>query len=300
MAESLEQRVTALAEIGRVADAAKAARDGLATEPDNAELHRLLAICLSETGDHAGATAAGERAVALRPDDADSHKALGIAVYRTGRHEEASEHFGRAIALRPNDYRNHTWQAEALLKQVTSRFRPAITRSSTVVDRAEHHANEAVRLRPDRPEGHVMLGKVEIIRKNSFAATAHARRALAIDPNNAVAHQVLGLGAQLTGDTKAASDHFVTAGRINPSSRGNLALLKGLRGGLPIGGIALFFIARIVVKAGGALGGVVLAIVVLAVFVAAVVLWPRWKARRDMSPEARAVLDRDRKMRRAR
>ena len=61
---------------GDIAAALAAARDTLATEPDNASAHHLLGVCLQQTGDLAGARQGFERALELAPDVAAHHFSL--------------------------------------------------------------------------------------------------------------------------------------------------------------------------------------------------------------------------------
>jgi len=270
----------------------------LAADPDNSELHRLLALALCDAGDPAGAIDAAERAVALRPAGPGSRMALGIAHYRAKHYDSAVEHLSRSIALNPNEPTTHVWLAEALLKQVSSSFGAEIGRHSKLIDQADHHGAEAIKLQPERAGGYLIRTKVQIYRKDAFRASHWVHQAVALEPNNPVAHQLLGAIAQANGDTRAAADHFVTAGKLNPRSDASMHMLKGLRGGIPIGAIALFFLIRFIITAGSAVGSAIGVIVVLALVIGLLWYWPRLRARRVMSPEARRVLERDRQLRR--
>ena len=56
----------------------------------------------------------------------------------------------------------------------------------------------------------------------------------------------LGMSAQLLGDTKAAADHYVAAGKLDPRSSRSTDLLKSLRKKAPIGILMTFILIRLI------------------------------------------------------
>ena len=76
-------------------------------------------------------------------------------------------------------------------------------------------------------------------------------------------------------------------------------MLAGVRTAAPISGIVFYIVARIVLATGRVAGGIALglSLVVLVALGAYWFLGPRWRARRMLSDEARAVLARDRQTR---
>lgn len=294
---SAGERARSLIHLGRFAEAADAARSGLAVDPDDPQLVLLLAIALCDGGDTAAAVSAAEHAVALRPDYALAHRTLGWAIYKTGRYAEAADRLAHAVSLDPHDAETHVMRAEARLKQasrVNKRLRDAL-----IAD-AEFHAVEAVRLEPARAGGYLAHAKACITRDNAAGASVWADKALSVEPDNPVGHQVLGIVAQLRGDTRTAADHYVNAGKLDPRSDSSIKLLRNLRSALPISGVAVFVVAQVALRSGRAAGGIVALVVVtvaLAAFVAYRFVWPRWAARRAMSEEARRALARDRELR---
>ena len=54
------------------------------------------------------------------------------------------------------------------------------------------------------------------------------------------------MSAQLQGDTKAAADHYVAAGKLDPRSSRSTELLKGLRKRAPIGVLLAFILIRLI------------------------------------------------------
>jgi Flp pilus assembly protein TadD len=293
------ERASTLIRLGRHRDAADAARAGLLSAPDDPGLTLLLAVALCETGDTAEAHTVAERAVALRPDSAVAHRTLGWTIYKRGRHADAATHLAHALSLDPHDGEAHIMRAEALLKQAQRRQLQG-RRRLALIGEADAHAAEAVRLEPATASGYLMHGKACVARSDAGGAQMWAERALALEPDHPVGHQILGLAAQITGDTRAAADHYVDAGRLNPRSGASMTMLRSMRTSLPISGIALFVLARIVLAFGQVVGGIVLllTVVVLAGLIAYRIFGSRWHARRTMSAEARRALSRERHLRR--
>ncbi len=293
-----QERTSRLIQLGRHSEAAEVARQGLLTDPDDPGLTLLLAIALSEAGQAAEALEAAERAVALRPDSAIAQRTLGWTVYKQGRHSEAALQLAKAITLDPHDAEAHIMRAEALLKRA-QRTRIQAGRRRRMVDEAEHHASEAVRLEPTAAGGYLVHGKACVARSDAVGARLWAERALAVEPDHPVGHQILGLAAQIRGDTRAAADHYLDAGKLNPRSGASMKMLRSLRTSLPLSGLALFITARLVLAFGQVAGGIALAIALLVVLgmVGYRIFGARWHARRAMSDEARQALVRDRQMR---
>jgi Flp pilus assembly protein TadD len=295
------QRVQALIKLGRFPEATTMARQGLTTTPDSASLNLLLSIALCETGDHDEAVAAARRAVALRPEHYAAHRTLGWSTYKAGRADEAKTILTHALSLNPDDVMTHVMLADVLLKTVPRHLPRRALRRSNVVQEIDRHGAEAIRLDPDRADGYAIRAKASVLEEDAFHASSWAHEALKREPDNPIAHQVLGMSAQLVGDTKAAADHYVAAGKLNPRSSGSTALLKGLRKRAPIGVMLTVVLIRVVPAPFSNGSGVLLAIgvgLLLAVLAFVWFVWPKWNARRAMSAEAQQVLARDRELRR--
>jgi hypothetical protein len=195
----------------------------------------------------------------------------------------------------------HVMLADVLLKTIPSRLPRRALRKSQVVREIDQHGAEAIRLDPDRADGYAIRAKASVLEEDAVQASTWAREALTREPDNPVGHQVLGMSAQLLGDTRAAADHYVSAGRLNPRSSASTTLLKGLRRRGWIAVVVTLVLIRVISRLVRDGGGVAQAIgigIVLAVLAFFWVIWPRWSARRAMSPEAQQVLARDRELRR--
>jgi Flp pilus assembly protein TadD len=292
------ERVSALIGMGRPGEAAEVARAALAASPEDPTLTLLLAIALGEAGELTEALAAAEHAVALRPDSGLARRTLGWTIYKQGRYPAAAAELAESLTLDPGDAEAHVMLGEALLRQ-TQRARLRTRKRAGLLAQTEHHATEATRLAPASPGGYLLNGKVCVARTDAAGAEAWAHQALALAPDNPVGHQLLGLAAQISGDVRGAADHYVNAGRLNSHSDSSLRMLRGLRSGLPLSGLVTFLLVRTMLGFGDALGGVAVALGVLAAVLVVTYRWvaPRRRARRQMSPEARRVLDRDRELR---
>ena len=293
------ERTRALIGLRRWADAATAARTGLAGDPADAELALLYASALCEAGDRAEALVAARRAVELQPDSPRAHTVLGWAAYKAGRYAEAAALLAHALALDPHDAESHVMRGEALIKQVPA-SRLQRRRRDALTAEAHAHAAEAVRLRPAAAVGYLVHAKACLAQGDPAGARSWAERGLSVEPDQPVGHQILGLAAQIRGDTTTAADHFVDAGKLDPRSDTPITLLRGLRTSLPVAGIAIFIVLRLARVLGLAAGGAVAVVVVVAVvagFVGYRVYGSRWQARRKMSDQARSALARDRALR---
>ena len=75
----------------------------LLTHPDDARLHRDLALCYLEDGRTDEAVAEFERSLALEPNAVDQHYELGVILLKANKFDAAAKHFRRAVELKPDD-----------------------------------------------------------------------------------------------------------------------------------------------------------------------------------------------------
>lgn len=299
MSTTARERARALISVRRFTDAVAAAREGLVADPDDYHLQLLLATALSAAGDHGAALTAAERALAQRPDSAAAHRIRGWSCYKAGRPGAAKESLSRALALEPDSELAHVMLADVILRTSTTGLSPKVLGGSVVLATAEHHGAEAIRLAPTDPGGYLVRAKACIARNDAEQAAHWAGEALARQPDHPVGHQLLGMAEQLRGRTAAAADHFVAAGRLDPTSRGSIRLLRGLRRKAPLAALLAFVGVRLLALPFKDAGGVIqiAGMVLIAAFLVGLfVVWPRLAARREMSDEARSVLRRDRQL----
>jgi tetratricopeptide (TPR) repeat protein len=161
-----------LAQVGRLADAERAARTGLAVNPADGRLLTLLASVQRLRRDYAGALATADAAVATAPHFADAHAERAetlIALLRARDAIPAAEEAVRLDAFAPGGY--------YVLARALAAARD--------LDRARAVANRGLALDPRSVEGLLTVADVERDAGNREAATAAARAALALAPGNA-------------------------------------------------------------------------------------------------------------------
>jgi Flp pilus assembly protein TadD len=309
---SVRGHVSALLHLRRHDDAVRAARGGLAVEPDDPELTLLLALALCNSGDHRHALPVARRAVALRPDDPVAHRTLGWVLLNNGRGAQAANHLAHALSLDPYDPATHALRAEMLLLQA-QRTNGIRWYYIPLTAEAEQHAAEVVRLNPAAAAGYLLHATACLVRADAVGAETWARKALSLEPDHPRGHEILGKVAQLQGEPTAAAEHFLSAGRIEPRSRAPVKLLQRLRTGpvdlfgrpdratrvrRSVAFVVAFVIVAVVCVAVGAADRAgpfaLLAAACVALVHHAV---QRWKARHVISADARRALTRDRKLR---
>lgn len=165
----------ALQQAGRLAEAEKAYKQILATQPDHFDSLHLLAIIFHRRGDHAQALRHIDLALRINPNNIPALNNRGIALRELKRFEDALASYDRALALWP-DY------AEALLGQANAlkelqRFEEALA-----------SYDRTLGLRPDWVDAHVHRGNVLHALKRFEEALASYDHALALQPDLAEAH----------------------------------------------------------------------------------------------------------------
>lgn len=176
------ERVAALLELGRYAEAATAARDELAHSPQSGPLHQLLAHALIELDDVPGALRHARSATAAEPESPEALILLSGTLAEVGAGPEAREAAIRAIHLAPDEWQAHVAYAHALLFGIGGRG---------VLPEAEVAARHAIELGPHEPAPHVVLGIVRWRQDDLATAELAFRHALSFDPDDVDAQRNL-------------------------------------------------------------------------------------------------------------
>ncbi|EFV12095.1 tetratricopeptide repeat protein [Segniliparus rugosus] len=175
------QRVAALLELGRHAEAEALARQGLAQEPQDFRLLSQLAQSLIGQGKGAEAAEAARTLVAQQPESAHAHRLLArshLAREEFGQAEEAAR---QAVALDPEDAWSHYTLACALFGQDRT-------------TRARRAAREALRIEPEQTAFLVLLGYLHLRDAHGKEEAQDAfQRALRLEPENTDAVRGLAL-----------------------------------------------------------------------------------------------------------
>jgi tetratricopeptide (TPR) repeat protein len=229
---SAAARARALAGVGRLEQAERAVRDGLAGAPSDPELLGLLAGLRRLQGDARGALEFADAAVAVAPGQAVVHIERAECLLVLSRPEEARDSAREAVRLAPYRPEPHRSLARCLTLLKDH-------------DGARDAAGRAVTIAPHSVEDLMTLAEVERHAGRRDAARAAAARALAEDPEDAEGRWMMALldaqrlrvGEAMRGLRGLAADHPDRFGApiLSWPVRGLLASLTvGLTAGLPV------------------------------------------------------------------
>lgn len=188
------QRVRALLEVNRAAEAEAELTRHLAGAPDDWDALLLLAVARLRLDRPEDALEAVARALHAGADGAWPHLLAADAYRQQGQHSLAVAAARRAVAEEP-------WLADAhyslafSLASVPKGLRPA-----------RESAEEAARLAPTESAPVALLSRIALEEDRFADAVAMARQALSLDPTDRVAQQVLA-------SVDAVARRFASAGR---------------------------------------------------------------------------------------
>jgi predicted Zn-dependent protease len=287
--------VQALLDLGRPDEAVTVALRLVADDPDDASHRVLAAIALIGAGRPKEALEHSGKAVALAPDLAGAHAEHGRALAACRKLPAAADELRTAVDLAPADPYSHALLAEVLVQQARGP-----SRTMELLAEMSRHIEAVSELRPTSPTGPLLRAKASLAADRPADARRHAREALALDPDNVVGHQLLGLAAQREGEAAAASEHFLSAAKVDRSDH-SFKLLERVKDSPQLGlgfGIFLFFALRIALATFKASDNVVAAIALVGGLLVAAIVVTRVRTRRAHSAEAREALRRHRQLRR--
>lgn len=217
--ESSVQRAELLADLGRYDEAAA---ELAAASADDVAAHTLLARIRLAAGSPVGALAAADQAVRVDPADLDALIARGMALADLGRIDEAAAQ-AEQILRRGRDNGYACTSAAAIL---------AAGRAGQI---ALDAAWEGVRLAPDQPRAHLVLGVVASRLGLKQIAERAYQEALALDPQLPLAQAAAGMAQAEQHRYAAALSHLGRArpgpGRPKPEpdGAGTAEIAGGLR-----------------------------------------------------------------------
>ncbi len=180
-------------------------RQALASEPDDAYAHALLALCLSEREKFDEATSEARQAIQLAPDFPFAHYAHAHVLYDRNRYPEALAAIQEAIRLDSTDadyfsllasihFHERRWSGALQAAEQGLQFDP------------EHIGCTNLRA----------MAMVKLGRKAEAGATIDA--ALAKNPDNAITHANQGWTLLEKGEPKKALEHFRESLRLDPTN----------------------------------------------------------------------------------
>ncbi|MXZ71193.1 MAG: tetratricopeptide repeat protein [Acidobacteria bacterium] len=160
----------------------------LIAQPENAVLHRDVAVLYMTAGRTAAAVEHYRRSLELDPASATAHYNLATLLAAGGGLDEALTHFRRAVELRPDHGSAHN-NFGAVLN--------AVGRASEALG----HFERAVALEPDNAAAHSNLASALAAAGRREEAIAHYERALELDPSDTDTRAAL---ARLLGEADGA------------------------------------------------------------------------------------------------
>jgi tetratricopeptide (TPR) repeat protein len=204
-------RAEHLRALGRLDDAERAARTGLAEHPEDPALLRALSVVLLGAGGgrHAEGLAAAEAAAALEPDREHPHRLRALHLSMMDRHAEAVEAGYRAVQLAPDDPFAATGYARVL------------QRAGRLTDAAQV-ARRVVELAPHDAASHFLLADVSSDLGDRRTARAAYLETLRLDPAHAGARHDLAVLDSRTHHPGRALRGLIDAGRLDPAATGVL------------------------------------------------------------------------------
>lgn len=190
-------------------------QEALTEDPNSAEAHARLSICLSLMNRRYGALEEANRALRLNPELGAAHVAAGLAAMRVEDVPAAEVSLRRALELNPFDIDALTVRCIIALNN----------RDATKL----HNAADALATRsPNDPLAKCYLSRAAEMQGNADEAEKHARSALAIDPELSSAHEAIGWAFLAQDRLDKGRDAALSALSLNPQDRGALGLLAAV------------------------------------------------------------------------
>lgn len=180
-------------------------RQALASEPDDAYAHALLALCLTAREKFEDATAEARQAIQLAPDFPFTHYAHARVLHDRNRQAEALSAIQEAIRLDSADA--DYFSLLAAIHCDEKRWQEALAAAEQGLQFDSEHVG-CTNLRA--------IAMVKLGRKAEAGATIDA--ALAKNPDNAVTHANQGWTLLEQGEPKKALEHFREALRLDPEN----------------------------------------------------------------------------------
>ncbi|MDZ4851972.1 MAG: tetratricopeptide repeat protein [Pirellulaceae bacterium] len=200
------QRARLLMEQHRTEQAADQLRQLLADDPNDAEGHSLLAICLLENRDKwHDATREAEQGVGLAPDNGFSHYVLAAVHQKRNRFPEALQSIETAIQLSPEQSHYYGLQASVYCQQGNWKATLESATTGLSLDPEDDSCSSMRTFALER------LG-------NSRGAIEQADAAVSRNPDSAIAHSARGWALLNSGKYREAQEAFRESLRLSPTN----------------------------------------------------------------------------------
>jgi Flp pilus assembly protein TadD len=197
-------RAESLRLLGRLDDAERTLREGLATAPDDADLLGELGWVLYLADRPAEGLAAVDAAVGGAPQEGRFHQIRACLLSELKRHGEAVQAAYTAASLRPED-------------PGIARTRARVLSAAGRLREAAEAARHAVALAPESSAAHFTLADISDDLGDRRTARRAYEEALRLDPQNAVARHDLAVLDANTRHPVRALRGLVEAGTLDPT-----------------------------------------------------------------------------------
>lgn len=187
--------------------------DTVAHRPENPRAHTNLGIALAEAGRLPEAAARLEEALRLQPDNAATRLNLCDVLTRLGRPADAVPHGEAAVQLEPGSAAAHLNLAQALA--ALGRTAEAVTHYEAVLRLEPGAPSVPGRLAAACYD----LGNRAAAQSDFAGAIAHYRRALALAPDHLPARNNLANALLVSGAVDEAITHYREVLRLNPGDQ---------------------------------------------------------------------------------
>lgn len=203
MTSSHISRAHLLIQHNRYEEAIKEVRQGISADPENAELYRLLALCLREMDQFDQAIQAARESISIEPENPYSHYTLSICLYALSKYKEAHKAIDEAIRLHP--YETSFFHVKGMLAFAKSDWKSALD-----------HALKGLELDPEDVNC-INLRAQALVKLNRKAEAQNTvDYALERDPENSYSHANSGWTKIERDDYDGAIRSFLEALRIDP------------------------------------------------------------------------------------
>jgi tetratricopeptide (TPR) repeat protein len=228
-AELAAQYISALASLGRQAEAVAGYRSIVAAQPDNLAAAHALAIALNLTGQHEEATRVAQHALSRGYRNAALYNTYARSLIACGALERAEGALRDCLALEPRLADAHSnlaqliWMRTGDVAQATSALDRALQSFSNDPPlraaraailqgagdaRAAYECLAPEALRPEAPPALLVRAGLAALEFDPASAVTLAERALRVDPGRAPARTLLAAAQLGVGDARQALTHL--------------------------------------------------------------------------------------------
>lgn len=227
MSEALPlQQAQRYLDVGRPSEALRVLSRHLASHPDDVEGLCLAALAYDSLEDHRQTLELAHRAASLAPDNEWPWRLIAAANIELRKFSAARKAALNAQRLAPGEWRTHVQLAQVALS--ASNIAPVALSASKITRESQEAAAEAVRLAPEEPDAHFVLGNVLFAAHKLKDAEEAFRRALSLNAQHAGARHSLSLVMLRRGKTGEAAAGFIDVLATDPNFRNALTNLRSI------------------------------------------------------------------------